>query len=53
MRVQVNHKGLKLNGPHQLLVNANVNILGGSIHSIKKNTEGVVVAEEARAHPEL
>jgi hypothetical protein len=36
-RVQVNQDGLKLNGTHQLLVNAdNVNILRGSIQTIKK-----------------
>jgi hypothetical protein len=38
---------LKLNGTHQLLVYAAVvNILGGSIHSIKKNTEALVVANK-------
>jgi hypothetical protein len=32
---------------HQLLVNAGgVNILGGSVHSIKKNAEGSVVASK-------
>jgi len=37
-RVQVNQDGFKLNGTHQLLVYADdVNILGGSIHTLKKN----------------
>jgi hypothetical protein len=32
--------GFKLNGTHQRLVYANdVGILGGSVHTIKKNTE--------------
>ena len=35
-RVQVNQVGLKLNGTHQLLTYADdVNILGGSVHSVK------------------
>ena len=43
-RVQVNHDGLKLKCTHQLLVYADdVNILGGSIHIIKKNEEALVV----------
>ena len=43
-RVQVNQDGLKLNGTHQLLVYANdVNILGGSIHTLKENAEVLVV----------
>ena len=35
--VQVNQDGLKLNGTHQFLAYADdVNILGGSIHTLKK-----------------
>ena len=46
-RVQVNQDGLKLNGTHQLLAYADdVNILGGSIHTIEKNTEALVVASK-------
>jgi len=42
--VQVNQWGLKLNGTHQLLVYSYyVNILG-SVYTIKKNTEALVVA---------
>jgi hypothetical protein len=38
---------LKLNRTHQLLVNADdVNILGGSVHAIKKNTAALVVASK-------
>ena len=41
-RVQVNKNALKLNGTHQLLVYADdVDILGGSVHSVKKNTEAL------------
>ena len=46
-RVQVNHDGLKLNGTHQLLVYADdVNILRGSVHTIKKNADALVVASK-------
>jgi hypothetical protein len=46
-RVQANQEGLKLNGTHQLLVYVDdVNILGGSIHAIKKNTKTLVVASK-------
>ena len=42
-RVQVNQDGMKLNGTHQLLANADdVNILGGSVHTVKKNAEALV-----------
>ena len=44
-RVQVNRNGLKLNGTHRLLVYADdVNILGGSIHTLKENAETLVAA---------
>jgi len=44
-RFQVNQDGLKLNGTHQLLVYADdVNMLGGSVHTINKNAEALVVA---------
>ena len=43
-RVQVNQDGFKLSGTCQLLVYADdVNILGGSIHAVEKNTEALVV----------
>jgi hypothetical protein len=46
-RVQVNQDGLNLNCTHQLLVYANdVNILGGSVHTIKENTEALIVASK-------
>jgi len=44
-RVQVNQDGLKLNGTHQLLAYADdVNILGGSVHTVVENAEALVVA---------
>jgi hypothetical protein len=46
-RVQVSQDDLKLNGTHQLLVSADdVNILGGKVHTIKKNTEALAVASK-------
>ena len=44
-RIQVNLDGLKLNGTHLLLAYADdVNILGGSIHTLKENAEAIVAA---------
>ena len=46
-RVQVNQDGLILNGTHQLPVHADdVNILGGSLHCIEKNTEALLVGSK-------
>ena len=46
-RVQLIQDGLKLNGTHQLLVYADdVNILGGSVHTMKENTEALIVASK-------
>ena len=46
-KVQANEEGLKLKGTHQLLVYVDdVNILGGSIHTIKKNTEALIVTNK-------
>ena len=43
--VQLNRDGLKLNGRHQLLTYADdVNILGGSIHTLKETAEALVAA---------
>jgi hypothetical protein len=44
-KVRVNQDGLKLSGTHQLLAYADdVNILGGSIHTLKENAEALVAA---------
>jgi hypothetical protein len=46
-RVLANEEDLKLNGTHYLLVYADdVNILGRSVHAIKKNTKALVVASK-------
>ena len=38
---------MNLNGAHRLLVYADdVNILDGSIHTVKKNTEALIVASK-------
>ena len=42
-RVQLNQDGLKLYGTHQLVVYVDdVNILGGSVHTVKENAEALV-----------
>jgi len=46
-RVQVNQDGLKLNGTHQLLAYADdVNIMGGSIQTLKENAALVAATRE-------
>jgi len=46
-RVQVNQDGLKLNGTQQLMAYVDgVNILGGSVHTVKKNGEASVAASK-------
>jgi hypothetical protein len=45
-RVQINQDGLKINGTHQILVYADDDILGISVHIIKKNTEALVLASK-------
>ena len=42
-KVEVNQDGLKLDGTHQLLV---YDDNGGSIHTIKKNTEALLVTDD-------
>jgi hypothetical protein len=44
-RVQVNQFGLKLNGTHQLLVYSDINILGGSVRTMK-NSEALVATSK-------
>ena len=45
-RVQVNQEGMKLNGTDQLQVYADVNILGGRVHTIQKNTQTLVATSK-------
>jgi hypothetical protein len=46
-RVQVNQDGLKLNGTYQLLVYGDdVNILGGSVHTVKEKGETLLVGSK-------
>jgi hypothetical protein len=45
--VQVNQDGLKLNGTHHPLTYADdVNILGGSVHTVKEKADILVVASK-------
>jgi len=47
MAVQFKQDGLKLNGTHQLVVYVDdVNILGGSLHTVKGNAEALMVASK-------
>jgi hypothetical protein len=49
-RVQVNQDGLKLNDTRQLLAYADdVNILGGSAHTVKENAESLVLVFATKA----
>jgi len=46
-RVQINENGLKLNGTHRFLVYADdVNTLGGSVYTVKKQGEALLVASK-------
>jgi hypothetical protein len=45
-KIQVHKDGLKLNGTHQLLVYVDDNIVGESVHSIKKNKEALLVGSK-------
>jgi len=52
-RVRVNQDDLKINGKHRHLVYTDdVNMLGGSVHNIKKNTEAIVVSSR-KTGPEV
>ena len=50
--VHVNQDGLKLNDKRQLLVCADDNILGGSVHTVKENAEALIVASESGENAE-
>jgi len=46
-RVQVNQDGLKLSGTNQFLVYAgDINILGGSVRTVKENAEALIVGSK-------
>jgi len=45
--IQINQYGLKLNGTYQVFVYADdVNILGGSLYTVKENAQVLVVASK-------
>jgi len=47
VKVKANQEGLKLNGKHQILIYGNeVNIIYGSIYTIKGKTEALLVASK-------